>query len=263
MTATPESTTPQESPAETLPILFQDEHFVAVNKPSGLLVHRSMVDRHETRFALQIVRDQIGQYVYPLHRLDKPTSGVLLFALSPEAAERAGSLFSGHHIHKTYHCITRGFTPDSGSIDHPLKEKHDRKTDRRARRDKPAQEALTHYRRLATIALPYSVDRYPEVRYSLVEATPVTGRKHQSRRHMKHSAHPLIGDAKHGKGNHNRFFAEQFDCSRLLLACTRMTLEHPFTQQPLQLAAPLDHDFWQVLEQFQWQNLLSELHPGE
>ncbi|WP_066013440.1 tRNA pseudouridine(65) synthase TruC [Endozoicomonas atrinae] len=241
-----------EAPAEQLDIIYQDQWLVAINKPSGLLVHRSMIDRHETRFAIQLLRDQIGQHVFPLHRLDKPTSGVLVFALSADVAKRAGEQFQEGLVSKTYLAIVRGYAPESGVIDHPLKEKLDKITDRKARKDKPAQEAITDYRRLATIELPIAIDRYPCSRYSLVEAKPRTGRKHQIRRHMKHIAHPIIGDAKHGKGNHNRYFAENFDADRLLLHCSKMEMDHPVTGKPISFYASMDIVFDQLLERFGW-----------
>ncbi|WOG28186.1 tRNA pseudouridine(65) synthase TruC [Endozoicomonas sp. 8E] len=241
----------EESP-ETLEIIYQDQWLVAVNKPSGLLVHRSMIDRNETRFALQIVRNQVGQHVYPLHRLDKPTSGVLVFALSPEVARLAGKQFEEGLVEKTYLAVVRGYAPESGVIDHPLKEELDKMTDRKARQDKLAQEAVTVYERLATVELPLAIERYPTSRYSLVRAWPKTGRKHQIRRHMKHIAHPIIGDAKHGKGVHNRYFAKHFSAGRLLLACTELELTHPFTRERLLLTASLDSVFSDLMTRFGW-----------
>ncbi|OED42072.1 pseudouridylate synthase [Endozoicomonas sp. (ex Bugula neritina AB1)] len=237
---------------EPLEIIYQDKYLVAVNKPSGLLVHRSMIDRHETRFALQLVRDQIGQRVYPLHRLDKPTSGVLLFALSPEVARDMGKQFEDSSIKKTYLAVVRGYAPESGVINHALKEELDKITDRKARRDKPPQEAITEFRRLATVELPVAIDRYPQSRYSLIEAIPKTGRKHQIRRHLKHIAHPIIGDAKHGKGNHNRYFAEHFGADRLLLACTSMEVVHSVSGRSLFLKACLDRRLTALMQRFGW-----------
>lgn len=244
-----------ETVQETLDILYQDEYLVVVNKPSGLLVHRSMIDRHETRFAMQIVRDQIGQHVFPVHRLDKPTSGVLVFALSSEMARKLGEQFQDGKVEKTYLAVVRGITPEAGVIDHALKEKHDKMTDKKARKYKPAQEALSEYRRLATVELPVQIDRYPQSRYSLVEVKPKTGRKHQVRRHMKHIAHPIIGDAKHGKGNHNRYFAEHLNAGRLLLACTDMSFFHPVTGEPLCIKAPLDTVFKELMARFGWSDI--------
>lgn len=239
-------------PQESLDILYQDKALVVVNKPSGLLVHRSMVDRHETRFAMQIVRDQVGQHVFPLHRLDKPTSGVLVFGLSAEVARLAGEQFQSGLVHKTYLAVVRGFTASEGVINHALKEKLDKMTDRRAWQDKPAQEAITEYQRLATVELPVAVDRYPYSRYSLVKVWPKTGRKHQVRRHLKHIAHPVIGDAKHGKGNHNRYFAENLLAGRLLLHCSEMAMNHPVTGESLTFKAPLDSVFNTLIHRFGW-----------
>lgn len=237
---------------ETLPIIYRDDHLVAINKPSGLLVHRSEIDRHETRFAVQLLRDQLGQKVYPVHRLDKPTAGVLVFALSPDVARQLGVLFSQHQIIKTYVALVRGFAPEQGLIDHPLVEELDKYADKKASNVKPAQAALTHFSRLATIELPYSVDKYPTTRYSLVQCQPQTGRKHQIRRHLKHISHPIIGDAKHGKGHHNRFFQQAFACGGLMLAATELRLNHPVTQEPLELIAPLAAPFSRVIREFGW-----------
>ena len=237
---------------DPLEIIYQDESLVAVNKPSGLLVHRSMIDWHETRFALQLLRDQIGQKVYPLHRLDKPTSGVLLFALLPEIARKMGEQFENNQVKKTYLAVVRGFAPDSGVIDHALKEQLDKMTDRKARLDKPPQEAITEFHCLARVELPIAIDRYPQSRYSLVEARPRTGRKHQIRRHMKYIAHPIIGDAKHGKGRHNRYFAENFGADRLLLTCTEMKITHPLSGNKLTVKAGLDDCFKNLLNRFNW-----------
>ena len=248
---------------ETLDILYRDEHIIAINKPSGLLVHRSAIDRHETRFALQILRDQIGQHVYPVHRLDKPTSGVLLFALSSHCAQKLGTLIAANHVKKNYVAIVRGYAPEEGAIDHSLTEEQDACTDKKARKDKPAQDALTHFQRLASIELPVQVDKYPQSRYSLVSCQPVTGRKHQIRRHMKHINHPIIGDAKHGKGNHNRFFQAHFNAHRLLLAATDIRLPHPFTEHPLHISAPLDETFMQLLERFAWRSAIPAAWLGE
>jgi tRNA pseudouridine65 synthase len=235
---------------DKLTILYRDDHLIAIDKPPGLLVHPSLVDRRENRCAMMMLRDQIGQYVYPVHRLDKPTSGVLLFALSPEIARRLTAAFSDKRVEKRYLAVVRGYAESAGRIDHPLQEKPDKMTDRRARRDKPPQPAVTEYRRLGTLELPVRIDRYPSSRYSLVEARPLSGRKHQIRRHFKHLSHPVIGDSRYGKSKHNRLFAERFGCRRLLLAATHLSLEHPVTGIALRLEAGLDEGFKRVVTDF-------------
>ncbi len=242
---------------EELPILYRDDDIVVVNKPSGLLVHRSEIDRHETRFALQIVRDQVGQRVYPVHRLDKPTSGALVFALSSPMARKLSDSFStSGQVTKTYHAVVRGYAPQDAVIDHPLKEELDKYTDKKARTDKPPQQAQTAIFTLASIELPIEVEGYPTSRYSLVECIPKTGRKHQIRRHLKHINHPIIGDAKHGRGRHNRYFKHHFAAGRLLLHASQLELRHPRTDNTLSLFAPLDPTFTDLLERFSWQHIL-------
>ena len=236
---------------EQLPIVFRDEHLVAVNKPSGLLVHRTALDRHETRFAVQILRDQTGRRVYPAHRLDRGTSGVLLFAFDAALCARLAAQFESRQVEKTYLAVVRGHPGESGVIDHPLTRQFD---DYEFRADAPdtAQDAITRYRRLALAELPYPVDRYPTSRYALLELAPETGRRHQIRRHLKHIAHPIIGDATYGKGRHNRLFGELFGCRRMLLACTALRLTHPVNGEPLRLEAPLQDDFADVLAKLGW-----------
>lgn len=233
---------------EELPILFRDEHLVAVHKPSGLLVHRTVLDRHETRFAVQIVRDQIGQHVHPVHRLDRGTSGVLLFALDRDVGRVLSAQFETQQVDKTYLAVVRGHPEEAGVIDHPLTRQYDDYEFRAPDTVGEAQSAITRYRRLATVELPYRVDRYSTSRYALLELKPETGRRHQLRRHLKHLAHPIIGDATYGKGRHNRLFQELFGCHRLLLACLEMRLTHPLSGEPLTLTAPLADDFVSVLD---------------
>jgi tRNA pseudouridine65 synthase len=233
-------------------ILYQDEFLVAINKPAGLLVHRSEIDRHETRFAVQLLRDQLGQKVFPVHRLDKPTAGVLVFALTSEVAKRMMTIFMSAELEKTYHAVVRGFSLENGVIDYPLFEELDKMTDRRAQQDKAAQPAITHYQRLATVELPFAVGRYPSSRYSLLKLSPKTGRKHQLRRHLKHIFHPIIGDTTHGDGKQNDFFRQKLECRHLLLAATQLSFPHPVTGEMLKIHAPLDAGFQQIMERFSW-----------
>lgn len=235
----------------SLPILYLDDSLVAVNKPAGLLVHRTALDRLETVFALQTVRDQLGRSVYPVHRLDRPTAGVLLFALSSEVARKVAS--GWEQVEKTYLAIVRGWPSfEETTLDYALREELDAIADARARVDKEAQSAVTIVRRLATCELPFAVDRYPTTRYALVEARPLTGRKHQVRRHLRHLGHPIVGDVTHGSGKHNRFFTEHLGARRLHLACTGLKFTHPQSGQVVDVRAPLDAEFGRVLARLGW-----------
>ena len=239
-----------------LEILYQDEHLVAINKPSGLLVHRSPIDKRETRFALQEVRDQIGQYVYPIHRLDKPTSGVLLFALSKEVAQLMSDAFRANEVKKEYLAIVRGYTDERAKIDYALKQMLDTKKEKSLGITKEEQEAQTSYERLRTVELPFPVSRYPVARYSLVRLFPHTGRKHQLRRHMKHIFHPIVGDTKHGRGEHNKLFREKFDVHRLLLHAHKIHFEHPVSKEIIEIHAPFDSVFIKLFKTFSWDGII-------
>ena len=235
-----------------LEILFQDKHLVVINKPSGLLVHKSMIDRHEIYFAMKMLRDQIGQWVYPVHRLDKPTSGVLLFALDSESAKLMSEQFKAHTIQKEYVAVVRGYTPKSGLIEHALKEKLDKISDKDAKQDKEAQDAVTAFERIGTVELNAAVGRYSTTRYSLVKLRPKTGRKHQLRRHMKHISHHILGDTKYGRGEHNKFVRQRYNMQRLLLHCSALEVQHPHTKQKLRFEAAFDETFNMIMKEFNW-----------
>lgn len=207
-----------------LRILYQDEKIVAVDKPAGLLVHRTGLDAGETQFALQLLRDQLGRPVWPAHRLDKGTSGVLLFALDADTARALNQAFeTPDAVHKTYRAVVRGWPEAAGLIDHPLKRLED---DARAGRVE-VQEAQTRYRTLEHYELSLPYGGFPTMRCALVELQPLTGRRHQLRRHMKHIAHPIIGDATHGKGALNRTLAQLLGLQRLWLHAFRLVLQRP------------------------------------
>lgn len=245
-------TDPASSAAETLPIVYRDEHLVVINKPTGLLVHRSPIDRHETRFAVQLLRDQLGQHVYPIHRLDKPTSGLLVFALNPDIARTLSEHFNDRTVHKQYLALVRGHMTNQ-RLDYPLSVQLDRIADKHRQQDKDAQPAVTRFTTLARCELPFAVDRYPQSRYSLVLCEPETGRKHQIRRHLKHAGHPIIGDAKHGKSVHNRFFASHFGAGHLLLSAVGLQLPHPVSGGLLTLQCPLAPAFAAAVAAIEWQ----------
>ena len=219
-----------------LDILYLDDYLAIVNKPPGWLVHRTPLDKAETRFALQTLRDQLGQHVWPAHRLDKGTSGVLVFALNAEVARTLGQAFeTGEGLHKTYRAMVRGWPQDAGLIKHPLKRMPD---DMRTEREE-VQAAQTRYETLRWGELPIAQGHFPSMRWAEVQLQPLTGRRHQLRRHLKHIAHPILGDATHGKGPLNRDVAAHLGLQRLWLHALQLDMRHPVSGQPLQIQAPL------------------------
>jgi tRNA pseudouridine65 synthase len=194
-------------------VLHRAERWIAVDKPAGLVVHRGERTRDEPA-ALQIVRDLVGQHVYPAHRLDRATSGVLVLALDRDAARFLGLAFSERRVHKRYLAVVRGWIDERGVIDYPLREEAT---------STPA-DAVTAFARLSSFEVPVAVGRYATARYSIVEAFPHTGRMHQLRRHFAHLRHPIVGDVRYGDGRHNRMFRERFGVHRLLLHAQRLEL---------------------------------------
>ncbi|WP_434339114.1 tRNA pseudouridine(65) synthase TruC [Motilimonas cestriensis] len=237
----------QDEPVSLLDIVYQDEYLVAINKPSGLLVHRSWLDKGATQFAMQMLRDQLGQYVYPIHRLDRPTSGVLLFALSSDVARLMSEQFAERAPTKMYYALVRGWCGD-GELDYPLKEELDKIADKHASQAATFKEAVTQYQCLQQVELPFAVGRYATARFSLMQLMPKTGRKHQLRRHLAHLRHPIIGDTSHGDGKQNAFSKQQLNNHRLLLHAAQLAFTHPITQHATVIDAPLPADFERVLK---------------
>jgi tRNA pseudouridine65 synthase len=211
---------------QSIELLFVDPHLVVANKPSGLLVHRGWAD--DADVALFRVRDAIGQRVFPVHRLDRGTSGALLFARTAEAAATLGRAFEAGKVDKRYLALVRGTPPESGVIDYPIP-----KTE-----DGPRVPARSRFRRIARSA----VDRC-----SLVEVMPETGRLHQVRRHMSHLSHPLVGDVRHGSGEINRRYRAKYNLHRLALHAHFLAFDHPLTGARLEITAPLPEDFASAL----------------
>lgn len=284
-----------------LNILYQDEYMVAVDKPAGLFVHRSYMDKGEIYFALQLVRDQVGQYVYPVHRLDRPTSGVLLFALTKEVATKLSEAFANkssqaqftsdteitgkvqdntrtskgfqqEHAEgltidknidgsdlamvKTYYALARGHLAiPADLIDHPLKEKLDKLGDKNVSRDKPAQSAQSYYQVKQQASLPIKVGKFDSVRYSLIRVRPITGRRHQIRRHLAHLRHPIIGDINYGDNKQNPFFIEYFGFKRLMLIAKSLEFNHPVSNERIKISAPFDEQWQQVFDTCQWPSI--------
>jgi len=219
-------------------ILYQDNYCCIVNKPAGLLVHRTAMCK-DKEFLLQHVRDQIDATLYPVHRLDRPTSGLVLFSIDKEQTSKFATLFSGRDITKTYVALVRGYTDDSGEIDYALKNK---------KKDGEEQSAFTSYETLKTVEVPIPVGPYECSRYSLVKVTPRSGRMHQIRKHFAHLRHPLIGDTSYGDTNHNKMFKQKFHLHRLMLMAVKLEFDHPVTSEAISVKASLDRDFTTTLK---------------
>ena len=215
---------PWAGPAPQVTVLFQDEHLVAVSKPPGLLVHR-VAESEEKTVLLQTVRDQLGRWLYPVHRLDRPASGVIVFGLSPEAAAALAKELPREGTRKEYLVLARGECPDAFESRRPL----------RSQRGQP-QEAWTEFETLAR-----------GQGCSLLRARLHTGRYHQIRRHLAHLAHQVLGDTTYGKGRLNALYRERHGLSRLFLHAARLLIAHPAGAGPLDLRAPLADDLRAVL----------------
>jgi len=237
------------APTWPIPVLFRDDHYAVVDKPSGLLVHRTAVDAGDRRSLAQELRAQLGCRVYPVHRLDKGTSGVIAFALHAEAATRLAGAFRTAAVDKRYLAVVRGYAPDAVRVDSPVRDAID-VGGRGA--DAPRRPAVTDVRRLAQAEVPAAVGRYATARYSLVACRPHTGRQHQVRRHLKHLRHPVIGDANYGDLAHNRFVRAAFGVARLLLAATSLRFAHPYTGAAVHALAPPADEFARVCRALGW-----------
>lgn len=234
-------------------ILYEDEYCMAVNKPSGMLVHRTEMAEKNERFLLQVTRGLAGRHVYPLHRIDRPTSGIVLFALSKDHVHPLHQVLGSENTTKRYIAVVRGYIDQEGFVDHPLKETRDSLF--RIQGGKP-KEARTKYSRLATVELPYPVGIHPTARYSLVDIRPLTGRRRQIRRHMKHLSHHVIGDTTYGDGVHNRFFRDHFNCRRLLLHCHEISFLHPFLEKKVTIKGPMEDKMLDIIRQIPWKQLV-------
>lgn len=229
-------------------ILYQDDDIVAIHKSAGLLVHPSPIEKNVSTTAVQLLEEQLETTVYPVHRLDRPTSGILIFALNIESARHLNQQFFDHSITKTYLALCRGKAPLQGQIDKPLKYQRDKLADANKQTD-TLQIALTEFICLSHRLQNFTIGHYTTQTYSLMQLHPKTGRKHQLRRHLKHLNHPIIGDTNYGDRHHNHLFQDKFHQQRLYLAATQISITHPRTHQTMHLAAALEPSFHQILEQ--------------
>lgn len=226
--------------AAPFPVLFEDDAIVVINKPAGILVHRTGISEDKV-FVLQLLRDQLGgARIFTTHRLDRGTSGVLVFAKSQQAARTLGEQFMGKTMEKKYWVMVRGWVLEPGAIDYALADKET---------GKGRLDAITRYTPLehSEIEAPIGL-RYPTARFSLVEARPETGRRHQIRKHFAHINHPVIGDVRHGDVKQNKYFRDVFLHKRMMLHAASLKFEHPVNQHIMTIQAPLDESFLRGLE---------------
>ena len=229
-------------PDSLLKIIYEDDHLIAINKPHGLLVHRSKLANDVKIFALQLLRNQIGQKVYPAHRLDRKTSGVLLFTKSKEVNSSVQQLFQKRLVHKEYLAIVRGHLDDNGIIDYPLV--HNEKS----------KEAQTKYTTLNRFEIPIPFGKFDTSRYCLLRVVPSTGRHHQIRKHLAHIFHPIIGDRPHGCNKQNKLWKESFRMTNMLLHAKALQIEYP-DKNGIKIEAEVSRVFKESLELLQKQSL--------
>jgi tRNA pseudouridine65 synthase len=232
----------------SLEIIYQDEYILCVTKPNNVLVHHAYHSRNmaDESSLLQLVENQLGIKTYPIHRLDRKTSGIILLAKEKMYVSKFQELFTNTQIQKIYFGIVRGFAPDTKIIDSPVK----------GRDANVHKEALTELTTLEKITLDIPVKPYDSSRYSLVQMFPKTGRMHQLRVHCNKISHPLIGDAKYGDKNHDTMFAENFNCKNLFLHAGLLEFIHPFHHKKMILKSSFPKDWLTIFETFSWSNPL-------
>lgn len=238
----------------TLEILHIDDDLVVINKPSGLLVHRTDLAKHEQDAVVQRLNEQLGRWVYPVHRLDRATSGVLVMALNETVAGQLGEQFMARTTGKNYLAIVRGHTADQGTIDYPLAKLNEEKGRARFKIEGTEKEAVSHFQTLESFVIPVAVSRYHEMRLSLVSVQPEQGRTHQIRRHLKHIFHPILGDTRYGCRHHNQVMRSHWsEALRLMLHAKQLSFTHPSTQLRMSITAPISDDMQQLIDSLKQQ----------
>lgn len=212
---------------EEIPILFQDEHYLVVNKPAGLLVHAYKSESADKTNLLKVLKEQTSLYLYPFHRLDRQVSGPVIFGLSPEATKLIQEAWSLDSTIKEYTLLCYGHTPESGEINFPLSDEN-----------KVVKECRTSFETIKHF------DSY----HSLVKARIFTGRRHQIRRHFAHSRHHLVCDSKYGKARISGQFKSKLGLKRLFLHCSKLEFIHPYTNKTLTFTPELPQELQHILK---------------
>lgn len=232
-----------------LEIIFEDAYCMCVHKPNNMVVHHAYHSRSvaDEMSLLQLIQEVKGLKVYPIHRLDRKTSGLILLAKETQYVSEFQTLFTENTIEKIYYGVVRGFSPEVKIIDSPVK----------GRDANVHKEAVTHLKTLAQVVLDIPVKPYDSSRYSLVELKPKSGRMHQLRVHTLKISHPLIGDSKYGDKNHDLMFEVNFGWKNLFLHAGKLTFQHPFSKENLTLEAGFPTDWISLFQEFSWSNPLT------
>lgn len=229
---------------DKIDIVYEDEFIIAINKPNNFLVHQSEYagNLHEQSIVEYLI-DQTGLMYHPIHRLDRKTSGILLLAKDKSHINAFQQLFQQKYIQKTYLAVVRGFSPEMGTIDTPVKNED----------TGIYKEAFTEFKTLCNIELDLPVHPYANSRYSLVELMPKTGRMHQLRKHLNKISHPIVGDYKYGDRFHNRNFEDNYNWVYMFLHAYSVQFKHPFTVEEMNIKAPFPQDWEDLLSKFNWE----------
>jgi len=239
----------------SLSIIYQDHDIVAVCKPAGIVVHRCEATPADELALLQLLRDQLEKHVYPVHRLDQPTSGIVLFGLTSQSAAALVEQFTHRRIHKCYQAVVLGHPPSSGSIDIPLTASEgpagtDSST---LTQSTPVRKAKTTYQTLAHFEPSWSNLGYDQWQLSLIEATPHTGRWHQIRRHLTSIGHPILGDRRHGNQRYNDAVVSLGPTNqndRMMLHASYVQFRHPTTGELMELRCDPDLNYLSIVNLF-------------
>lgn len=234
-------------------IYFQDDNLVVIEKPAGFQVHTPTEYAQDGKIVRKnnvsiLLRKQLEKNIFTVHRLDRATSGVMMFSLSSEVARLIQKKFHAREVKKTYVCLVRGWTEDAGVIDIPLAKSND---------SGEMMEARTEYETLHRFELPHALGKYEKVRYSVVRVHPITGKLHQIRRHFKHISHPLVGDTVHGDGKHNRLWKDLLEKaggkqSYLFLKAYALEMKHPITAESQQFTTRWNQTWLRMFNLIGW-----------
>lgn len=218
-------------------IIYQDDYFIAINKPGGILVHRTSMATEEKEFVLQLLRDQVGKHLFPVHRLDRPTSGVLLFAFDSNTARLLSEMLISKSAQKRYLALVRGWFMDEVNLDYPVKNEKGN-----------LREAQTLFKPENRFVMHRAIGNFATSRYSIISCFPKSGRWHQIRQHLAHLRHYIINDRVHGDGKHNRVFKNELLIEPLFLHAESLTMKHPYSGVDLSIKATLPKH-WQTFQE--------------